>query len=77
MKNYKKSNIIKSKNKNSIQGRLVKKAEIFESDEQKLKMKEWLIYENNSCRYDCFLTLYVFVLNIFFLKNYKSWWRFK
>ena len=69
MKNNKKSNIIKSKNKNSNLNRLVKKAEIFDSDEQKLKMKDWLIYENNSCRYDCFLTLYAFVIKPFLSKE--------
>ena len=57
MKNSKKLNINKSKNKNSNLGGLIKRANVFESDEYKLKMKNWLIYDNNSCRYDCFLTL--------------------
>jgi len=32
-------------------------------------MKNWLIYENNSCRYDCFLTLYAFVIKPFLSKE--------
>ena len=32
-------------------------------------MKDWLIYENNSRRYDCFLTLYAFVIKAFFSKE--------
>ena len=69
MKNSKKSNINKSKNKNSNLGGLGKGAKVFESDEHKLKMKNWLIYENNSCRYDCFLTLYAFVIKPFLSKE--------
>ena len=42
---------------------------MFESDEHKLKMKNWLIYENNSCRYDCFLTLYAFVIKPYISKE--------
>ena len=67
-KKSKKSNVVKSKNNINNSGRLVKNAEVFESDEHKLKMKNWLIYENNSCRYDCFLTLYAFIIKPFISK---------
>jgi len=68
-KNNKKSKYIKSKKKNSKSSRIIKKALKIESDEHQLKMKAWLIYENNSCRYDCFLTLFAFVIKPFLPKE--------
>lgn len=59
----------KKNNKNNNNSDLFNTTKLNKKNEHLIEMIPWLINENYSCRYDCFLTLYTYIIKPFLRKD--------